>query len=224
MSEQHERTPTWITVVSPLIIAAGWLVFESGLLDRFLPDGAQPGSASSAPAAEQLAGLQVAAEGSMDGYSRDRFEHWISAPQAGKNCNTREAVLRRDGENVAVNDSCAATAGTWHSVYTGGTVTEDSDVDIDHMVPLAEAWRSGASKWTDARRKQFANDMALPQLVAVDSSSNRAKGDKDPSEWKPVEATWCGYATDWVTVKRTYGLTITSAEKSALGEMLGRCR
>jgi len=224
MAQQHNRTPTWITVVSALIIAAGWLVFESGLLDRFLPDGAEPGAASSAPAAEQLAALQVAPEGSMDGYSRDRFQHWIPAPQAGKNCNTREAVLRRDGQGVQVDNACEATGGSWRSTYTGGTVSDDSDVDIDHMVPLAEAWRSGASAWTDARRKQFANDMALPQLVAVDSSSNRAKGDKDPAKWKPARATWCEYATDWITVKHAYGLAVSPAEKTSLTDMLKTCR
>ncbi|MBK0869343.1 MAG: HNH endonuclease [Saccharopolyspora sp.] len=218
-ARSSKRTPLWISVLSALIIAAGWVVFESGLLDRLAPDAAS----SDAPAAAQLAQLEVAPEGSMDGYSRDRFEHWKPAPQAGKNCNTREAVLRRDGEDVAVNNACESTSGSWVSSYTGGTVRSGSDVDIDHMVPLADAWRSGADEWTDQRREQFANDMNLPQLVAADAKSNRAKGDKDPSEWKPAKATWCEYSTDWVTVKHSYGLTVTEQEKSALQEMLATC-
>ncbi|WP_243793931.1 HNH endonuclease family protein [Saccharopolyspora gloriosae] len=221
--QKNQRTPVWITVVAALIIGLGWLVFESGLLDRVLATDSAPSTASAGEAVEQLAALKVEPEGSMDGYSRDSFEHWIPAPDAGKNCNTREAVLRRDGESVQINNSCQATSGSWVSTYSGETVADDSDVDIDHMVPLANAWRSGADEWTDERREQFANDMNLPQLVAADKKSNRSKGDKDPSKWRPIESAWCGYSTDWVTVKHSYGLSITTAEKSALEEMLATC-
>nr|WP_179725165.1 HNH endonuclease family protein [Saccharopolyspora hordei] len=194
-----------------------WVVFESGLLDS--------GSSSQATgtAAEQLEELRVAPSGSMDGYSRERFPHWKAQPQAGKNCNTREAVLARDGVDVRTNNACEAVSGTWTSAYTGETMTDPSDIDIDHMVPLANAWRSGASAWDDARREQFANDVRLPQLVAVDASSNRSKGDQDPSQWKPERAAWCDYATKWVTVKHAYELTVTQAEKQALREMLATC-
>jgi hypothetical protein len=66
--------------------------------------------------------------------------------------------------------------------------------------------------------------MSLPQLVAVDSSSNRSKGDQDPSTWKPTaQGQWCVYATDWITVKKSYGLSVTDAEKKALTEMLATC-
>ncbi|MFR9730119.1 HNH endonuclease family protein [Saccharopolyspora sp. MS10] len=223
--QKNQRTPMWITVVAALILGLGWLVFESGLLDRVLgpdPTGSAP-VAASGEAATQLDELAVEPAGSMDGYSRDHFDHWTSAPDAGKNCNTREAVLERDGDGVRVDNACRATSGSWVSGYTGETLDDDGDVDIDHMVPLANAWRSGADEWTDERREQFANDRQLPQLTAVDKSSNRAKGDKDPSQWKPVESAWCDYATDWVTVKHSYGLSITSAEKSALHEMLATC-
>ncbi|MCA1188251.1 MULTISPECIES: HNH endonuclease family protein [Saccharopolyspora] len=222
--QKKQRTPVWITVVSALIIGLGWLVFESGALDKVLAtDSGAPSTASAGAASEQLADLQVKPAGSMDGYSRKSFEHWIPAPEAGKNCNTREAVLVRDGTDVQVDNSCEATSGSWVSTYSGETVADDSDVDIDHMVPLANAWRSGANEWTAERREQFANDMDLPQLVAADKSSNRSKGDKDPSKWKPVEAAWCEYATDWVTVKHGYGLSVTAEEKSALEQMLATC-
>ncbi|GAA4843181.1 HNH endonuclease family protein [Saccharopolyspora rosea] len=211
----------WTTVVAAVLLGLGWLVFESGLLDRWTQ---QSPAASSGPAAEQLAELRVAPQGSMDGYSRARFHHWIAQPKAGRNCNTREAVLARDGQGVHVDNRCQATSGSWTSVYTGQRIDNPSDIDIDHMVPLANAWRSGASAWTDERRERFANDMDVPQLVAVDSSSNRSKGDQDPSQWKPAARDqWCEYATDWVTVKHAYGLTVTAPEKSALQEMLGTC-
>ena len=92
------------------------------------------------------------------------------------------------------------------------------------MVPLADAWRSGASGWTDARRQDFANDLTRPQLIAVSSTTNRAKGDQDPSQWKPPNRDfWCQYAEDWIAVKRYWALTVTAAEKTALTDMLGAC-
>ncbi|MFC7340226.1 HNH endonuclease family protein [Saccharopolyspora griseoalba] len=208
---------TWSSLVAAVLLGAMWLVFESGLFDDNV-------SSASGPAAEQLEQLQVAPAGSMDGYSRDRFEHWVAQPSAGKNCNTREAVLLRDGSGTRRDNRCEATSGTWTSAYTGEKITDDSDIDIDHMVPLANAWRSGAAAWTDAEREKFANDMTNPQLVAVDSSSNRSKGDQDPSTWKPsAQDRWCEYAGDWIQVKSTYRLTVTDAEKKALGRMLATC-
>ncbi|WP_235875113.1 HNH endonuclease family protein [Saccharopolyspora aridisoli] len=210
--------PVWMSVAAAVLLGAMWLVFESGLLDPKV-------SAATGPASDQLAELTVAPAGSMTGYSRERFKHWIPQPDAGKNCNTREAVLARDGESVKANAACEVTSGSWTSLYTGEKVAQARGVDIDHMVPLANAWRSGANEWDDAKRQQFANDMSLPQLVAVDSSSNRSKGDQDPSTWKPTaRGQWCVYATDWITVKKSYGLTVTDAEKKALTEMLATCK
>jgi hypothetical protein len=91
-------------------------------------------------------------------------------------------------------------------------------------VPLANAWRSGASAWTTGKREDFANDLDRPQLVAVSQTSNRAKGDQDPSTWKPsVTGTWCEYAQDWIAVKSYWKLTVTTGEKSALVKMLEKC-
>ncbi|PKW17480.1 HNH endonuclease family protein [Saccharopolyspora spinosa] len=213
------KKSVWASVVAAALLGLMWVVFESGFLD---PQGGATGSATG-PAAEQLAELRVAPAGSMDGYSRERFKHWITKPEAGKNCNTREAVLARDGQNVRSNNACEPTSGTWTSAYNGQQLTDPSAIDIDHMVPLANAWRSGANKWDDQRREQFANDMQLPQLVAVDASSNRSKGDQDPSQWKPERANWCSYATSWITVKHSYDLTITEPEQKALQEMLATC-
>jgi hypothetical protein len=174
-----------------------------------------------AVARRQLGELTVAKAGSMRGYSRDRFRHWGSA---GTNCDVRDTVLSRDGEDVRLR-GCNVVAGRWLSWYDNRTVTDPSTVDVDHMVPLANAWRSGAAKWRDARREAFANDLTRPQLIAVSRSSNRAKGDQDPAQWKPVNrAYWCRYAQDWITVKRYWGLSVTRAEKTALTKMLETCR
>ncbi|MDQ2582877.1 HNH endonuclease family protein [Saccharothrix yanglingensis] len=180
-----------------------------------------PGIPSTGTALSELAALTVAAEGSSSGYSRDKFPHWTTVSGA---CNTREQVLKRDGTGVVTDSSCAATSGRWYSPYDGATWTAASDVDIDHVVPLAEAWRSGASSWTTAKRQSFANDLGGPQLIAVTDNVNQAKGDQDPARWKPpLSSYWCTYAKMWTRSKHKWGLTVDSAEKSALQSMLGGC-
>jgi hypothetical protein len=180
-----------------------------------------PGIPSSTTAKSELATLTVAADGSLTGYSRDLFPHWISQ---GNYCDTREVVLKRDGTNVVTGSNCAATSGSWFSPYDGATWYAASDVDIDHVVPLADAWRTGAATWTTAQRQAFANDLSDPQLIAVTDNVNQAKGDKSPDQWKPPSVGyWCTYAEMWVAVKYKFKLTVNSAEKTALSSMLSRC-
>lgn len=95
---------------------------------------------------------------------RSLFPHWITTSGT---CDTREEVLKRDGTNVVTSSSCSATSGMWVSPYDGATWRAASDVDIDHMVPLAEAWRSGAWAWTTSQRQTYANDLGGPELWAV---------------------------------------------------------
>ncbi|MDG6103668.1 HNH endonuclease [Dactylosporangium aurantiacum] len=180
-----------------------------------------PGIPSKSTAQSWLTALTVAAEGSTSGYSRDLFPHWITISGT---CNTRETVLKRDGSSVVTDSSCAATSGRWYSPYDGATWTAASDVDIDHVVPLAEAWRSGASSWTTAKRQSFANDLTRPQLIAVTDNVNQAKGDQDPSTWQPSLSSYrCTYAKMWIAVKYYWALKLQSAEKSALQTMLNTC-
>ncbi|MEH0985447.1 GmrSD restriction endonuclease domain-containing protein [Micromonospora sp. CPCC 205556] len=180
-----------------------------------------PGIPSKATAQSQLNALIVAAQGSTTGYSRDLFPHWITVSGS---CNTREQALKRDGTSVVVDSSCAAISGRWYSPYDGATWYAASDVDIDQVVPLAEAWRSGASSWTTNRRQSFANDLTRPQLIAVTDNVNQAKGDQDPSTWQPPLSSYrCTYSKMWITVKYSWGLTLQSSEKSALQSMLNTC-
>jgi hypothetical protein len=177
-----------------------------------------PNIPSAATAQSQLNALTVAAQGSTSGYSRDLFPHWITISGT---CNTRETVLKRDGTSVVTSSACAATSGSWYSPYDGATWTAAADVDIDHVVPLAEAWRSGASSWTTSRRQSFANDLTRPQLIAVTDNVNQSKGDQDPSTWQPSRTAYrCTYAKMWVAVKYYWDLTLQSAEKTALQSAL----
>ncbi|MFG2497287.1 HNH endonuclease family protein [Streptomyces sp. NPDC048441] len=182
---------------------------------------APPEPVSAATARTYLGQLTEKAEGSSDGYSREKFPHWIT--QSGA-CNTREVVLKRDGTDVQQDSSCAATSGTWKSPYDGGTWTASGDVDIDHVVPLSEAWKSGASAWTTAQRQGFANDLTRPQLIAVTDNVNQSKGDQDPAKWLPPTASYhCMYARMWVDVKHHYSLTVNPEEKSKLSSILNGC-
>ncbi|MCK7626755.1 HNH endonuclease family protein [Streptomyces sp. RS10V-4] len=191
------------------------------LLNGQTAQAAPPAPPDAATARSYLAALKEQPEGPQDGYSRDKFPHWTDQ---GNNCNTREVVLKRDGTNVQQDGSCAAVSGTWASAYDGATWTKASDVDIDHVVPLSEAWKSGAAQWTTAHRQEFANDLTHSQLIAVTDSVNQAKGDKDPAEWLPPKASYhCMYARMWVGVKHTYALTADQAEKAALKKILDGC-
>lgn len=207
------------TVNKALLAFGAALALTLGLVSPAL--ATPPNIPSTATAKSELAGLVVKADGSMTGYSREKFPHWIT--QSGA-CNTREVVLKRDGTNVQQDSSCAAVSGRWFSPYDGATWTAASDVDIDHIVPLAAAWRSGASSWTTAQRQSFANDLTRPQLIAVTDNVNQAKGDQTPATWKPpLTSYWCTYAKMWVHTKAHWKLRVNSAEKTALTDMLGRC-
>jgi hypothetical protein len=189
------------------------------------PPSPAPSASSGAPVPadvrKQLDELTVAARTSMDGYSREKFPHWDSQ---GSGCDTREVVLKRAGKDVRADKDCKPTSGTWISVYDDETWTDPTDLDIDHMVPLGQAWASGAKTWPTEKREQFANDLVRPQLFAVTDNVNQQKSDKAPDQWKPpLVAFWCTYATDWIVVKHHYGLTVTEGEKTALTDMLRRC-
>jgi len=211
--------PTRRAVRHSLTVLAATAVLSGTLVS--VAEATPPGIPSTTTAKSELASLTVKADGSQTGYSRDKFPHWIDQ---GNSCNTREVVLKRDGTNVQTGSDCAATSGSWFSPYDGETWTATSDVDIDHVVPLADAWRTGASGWTTAQRQAFANDLTDPQLIAVTDNVNQEKGDKSPDQWKPpLTSYWCTYAKMWTAVKYKFKLTINSAEKTALTDMLGRC-
>jgi hypothetical protein len=200
------------------------LVLAAALLGGCTPVNGDPVDAGplASEAAGQLDALTVAAARPMTGYARDRFPHWRKVDEF---CDVRDAVLKRDGSAVQVTRTCKITKGSWFSPFDAKTYTDPGQIDIDHMVPLANAWRSGADDWTDELRTEFANDLTRPQLLAVSRATNRAKGDQDPSQWKPSNREfWCEYARRWITVKAYWKLTVTDREKSTLREMLGTCR
>lgn len=211
----RRRTGAFATVLGALAISAAATVYATAA------NAAPPTPPDAETAKAQLAQLTVAPEGSGDGYDRDKFPHWLDQ---GDNCNTREVVLKRDGTDVETGDDCYPISGTWTSPFDDGVWTDPQDVDIDHLVPLAEAWRSGASEWTQDQRAAFANDLEHAQLWAVTDDVNQEKGDKDPAEWMPPKTdVHCLYARAWVDVKFQWKMTVDDAEKAALSALLDGC-
>ncbi|MFE6309108.1 HNH endonuclease family protein [Nocardiopsis sp. NPDC057823] len=220
-----------ISAVVGAIVVAAFVLYQLGIIDLGLEEdtGAPQDGAPSSPSGEvsveqartMLDELTVEAENDPPGYDRAMFPHWSS--QDG--CDTRQTVLERSGENVEMNEDCRAVSGSWYSAYDGETFTDPQDLDIDHMVPLKEGWRSGAHAWTTEERERFANDLeSSPQLWAVSATTNRSKGDADPADWMPpLESVHCEYAAAWIEVKHVWDLSVDTDEEAALRGVLDGC-
>lgn len=159
------------------------------------------------------------------GYDRDLFDHWVDAD--GDRCDARREVLIAEAVIAPrVGTSCSLSGGEWFSVYDGVTETgTGSGFDVDHLVPLAEAWDSGAYSWDSDTRRRYANDLGYAHsLVAVSSSSNRQKGAGDPSDWlPPLVSSRCWYAEAWIAVKTRWELSVDTAELQALRSVVSQC-
>lgn len=155
-----------------------------------------------------------------DDYDREAFVHWTDAD--GDGCDTRDEVLLAEAvRRPRVGDDCDLLGGRWVSPYDGESTRDPSSFDVDHVVPLADAWASGARRWGAARREAFANDLGdRRSLVAVTASSNRSKSDQDPSTWQP-ERQRCRYVRDWTAVKLRWDL---AADRAEVGTLTRRAR
>lgn len=159
-----------------------------------------------------------------EGYGRDRFEHWIDVD--GDGCSTRAEVLLVEAvEPPDVTGRCELSGGRWYSFVDDAYVDGPRGLDVDHMVPLAEAWDSGAYGWTPQRRRDYANDLAEDAaLVAVTARANRSKADKDPREWLPPFApAVCRYLMAWVVVKLRWHLSVDRLERDVLVAKAAEC-
>lgn len=202
-----------LATVTPLLLVAG---FSAALV--------APAQATQVTAAALLAQLPVHLEGNT-GFDPASFEHWIDAD--GDGCDTRAEVLIAESQvPVTFSSGCTVATGSWYSSYDGLTRTNASDVDVDPVVSLQDAWRSGAALWTAATRRAYANDLAQPDtLAAVTHTVATAKGASDAAGWlPPLAADRCDYAISIVVVKYRWGLFVDAAEQTALASVLsGSC-
>jgi hypothetical protein len=185
---------------------------------------AMPADAARRVHAERLLGQLTVESERGGGYDRDLFRHWVDAD--GDGCDTRDEVLLAEALiRPSIGSGCGLTGGRWRSPYDGVVVLVARGLDVDHMVPLAEAWRSGADRWDASTREVFANDLAYaPSLVAVTASSNRSKSDRDPASWLPgVNRYRCTYVALWIAVKWRWGLSVDGVERVALQAGLVGC-
>ncbi|WP_435279435.1 HNH endonuclease family protein [Streptomyces sp. 1222.5] len=184
---------------------------------------AAPGNTVALPVQDALAQLPVRLE-DRTGYVRTAFKHWVDADKDG--CNTRAEVLKAEAVIAPEQiNRCSLIGGAWYSPYDDRYIEGPTGLDIDHLVPLAEAWDSGASAWSAAEREAYANDLGDDRaLIAVSAASNRSKADQDPSTWLPPAAGYrCQYVTDWVADKTRWGLSVDTAEQTALTDVLAGC-
>lgn len=188
----------------------------------------QDGAPGYADELELLAHVPTAPRTSGDGYARENFgARWADVD--GNGCDTRNDVLARDLSRVQRRaDGCTVQRGTLADPFTGEVIDFERGPDtspavqIDHLVALYDAWRTGARDWDPALRTQLANDPA--NLLAVDGPTNNAKGHADPSDWLPPDAGFhCEYVAARVRVKAAYGLWMTPAEHAASREVLRSC-
>lgn len=164
----------------------------------------------------------VVAKDKNSGYKRSAFKHWIDADKNG--CDTRAEVLIQEAiATPQVGARCKLVGGLWNSPYDAKVIANASEIDIDHLIPLEEAWRSGAWSWSKKKRQDFANDLEDSRaLIAVSFSSNRSKGDKDPASWMP-KINQCKYISDWIAIKWRYKLRVDQSEAIKLQEFIESC-
>ncbi|MDP9885315.1 integrase [Sinomonas atrocyanea] len=215
--------------------ALGWFAgliqvpgLESPLTAQSQIGGVPAAQLSAAKAS--LAAIPVKGRAPKTGYTRNEFgQAWADTDHNG--CDTRNDILARDLRSPvfkAGTRDCVVLSGRLEDPYTGASIAfqrgeRSADVQIDHIVPLSDAWQKGAQQWTAQKRLSFANDPA--NLRAVDGPANQQKSDGDLATWLPANRSFrCEYAVNVVDVKAAYGLWMTQAEHDKAAELLGACR
>ena len=222
--------PAAFVALAVIVVACGGLT-PPGQTPAPAPPATPPPASATAPEAARpvalVMSITVAERPSeVPDYDRDDWDHWNDAD---RDCqDTRQEVLIAESSvSVVYTDDreCRVASGSWTDPYTGDVVEDPGKLDVDHMVPLANAHASGGHAWSEERKELYANSLRYPaHLIAVTASANRSKGADGPDGWRPPDRTyWCQYASDWVAIKNEWGLTATEPEAAALRELLGTC-
>jgi len=238
--------PIWLLLPVVLILLGCGRAGEQGerVISHLLPTIAGTSSPSSIGLAMEVPALATASSSNQQSgelspalqireipeglpkYHRDDWKHWADAD---KDCqNTRHEVLIQESINEVIfktEKQCQVSTGKWLDPYTAAVVTDATNLDVDHMVPLKNAHDSGAWAWDKNKKAAYANEMDYAShLVAVTASANRSKGAAGPEKWKPAnQSYWCYYAFAWVQIKVRWGLSVTNDEWTALQNMNSSC-
>lgn len=216
---QISGTSSIVTVLGAISRKAALLLLVVVLLC-----GADAVHGGSIAAADPLEGLRIEPEAMRETYNRDDWPNWIDEDSDGQ--SAREEVLIAESlVPVTMNSFGKVIQGLWVDPYTGFVTRNPGDLDIDHMVPLAEAHVSGGYAWSAEWRMAFANDLQDAQhLIAVWNSANRSKSDRDPGHWMPPNrAYWCSYLNDWIAIKRRWDLAMDENEAAHTRKGLAVC-
>lgn len=224
--------PVILGAISALIVALLflWISGRLGAPEKSVkPFESQNAETSLPSAVDVIERIEVKSLEPFTGYNRSKFgEAWIDVDKNG--CNTRQDILRRDLRKIiyANNYDCRIDSGILYDPYTGKTVNykrgpkTSEAVQIDHVVALANAWRTGAQHWNLIKRTQLANDPI--NLIAVDGEANQLKGSQDASSWLPSNRKFrCEYVARQIAVKARYGLFVTKNEKESMQKVLLNC-
>ncbi|PRH76919.1 HNH endonuclease [Streptomyces solincola] len=201
------------------------------------PEGTRPGLAALSSGADEkkarelIGKVATKGRGPRTGYDRDEFGYaWMDTadgvPLARNGCDTRNDLLKRDGQKVAFRkgSDCVVVSMTLADPYTGKEIAwkkaDAAEVQIDHVIPLSYAWQLGAARWNESKRRQLANDTL--NLLPVDGSANSAKRDSGPASWlPPSKGVRCSYAVRFAQVALKYELPVTTADKETMLEQCG---
>ena len=217
-----------LTALVTVIIAVAYVINGA-------PGDDRPHTAEVAGYRTMLAGLDVKGRAPMTGYNRELFgPAWtdtVDVDLGHNGCDTRNDILNRDLTGVDTRPGtrdCLVEKGTLEDPFSGETIrftrgqSTSSLVQIDHLVPLADAWQKGAQQWDEQTRRNFANDP--DNLLAVKGSLNSQKGASDAATWLPPNRAFrCDYAKMIITVKDRYDVWVTQAESEALSTQLNTC-
>jgi hypothetical protein len=170
--------------------------------------------------------LRVEPEYTAGGYDRNRWPHWASIP--GTCFTVRDKALAEESwvpvKTVpAAGGRCRVVEGLWRDPYTGREFTDAADVDVDHVVPLAEAYESGGHRWGEDRRRDYANELAHEDhlFIVYDRENQGAKGKGDPAEYLPPNHAFvCDYLEAWVRIKARWDLSVDPEEVEAIREAM----
>jgi hypothetical protein len=224
MTRYREQKRRFIAVIVALLIIAGGIVTNQDIWQVEVPRQSS-GWVQNSPALEKLNQLEVKGRAPKTGYDREQFGgDWAMR----EGCDTRNIILYRDLTKAAVGDECKVVSGKLDDPYTGQTVTfargaaTSSEVQIDHVVALSDAWQKGAQQLTYERRVQLANDPL--ELLAVDGEANQQKSGSDAASWLPPNKAFrCQYVARQIAIKAKYDLWITQAEYAAIKNVLSNC-